>query len=359
MKVLKSTTHYFLAILVCVTAIVAAGRAQKKPPTPTPAPAPTGELPGKPKVKDKEPKAPKLMGLPPHIEIGEGVTSERSILVDPKVTLDLCVTQGTVSVNGWSRNEVRVFVKDGSRFDFKVGQKSREGAPVLMSLIGVRKLPSGVTAPSTCIAGDEIELDVPESTFFRLTGKETTTSVDTLRKVTITTAGGDVSVRNVSQGVTAKTFEGDLVVENSEGPMSLETTSGNVIVSGAAPGEVGDSFWANTRSGMISLQKVEFRRADVNSVSGSVAFVGELLSGGSFSFSTTNGAVRLTLPSETSCRVNATYAFGNFKSDLPIKIETENVKPGSVKTIVGKIGDGECTLRLTTSNGAIAIKKEP
>jgi hypothetical protein len=361
MKLRKSTTHYFLAILVCIAAMVVAGRPQKKPPTPTPepAPAPTGELPGKSKIKDKEPKTPKMYGLPPQIEFGEGVTSERSIMVDPKVTLDLCVTQGTISVNGWSRNEVRVFIKDGSRFDFKIREKSREGAPALMSLIGIRKLPSGATAPSACIVGDEIELDVPENTSFTLKGHETTTAVDTLRNVDITTAGGDVSVRNVSHGVRAKTFEGDLVVENSEGQISLETTSGNVIVSGAASVEVSDSFWAKTTSGMISLQKLGFRRAEVNSVSGSVAFIGELLSGGSFSFTTTNGAVRLTIPSSTSCRINATYAFGNFKSDLPIKIETENIQPGSVKTIVGKIGDGDCTLRVTTSNGAIAIKKEP
>lgn len=355
MKLHKTTTHYFLAILVCVAAMVIAGEAQKKG---TPAPPSTKKLPGKPVVKDKE-KPPKIPVLAPQIELVEGVTSERSIAVDSKVTLDLCVTQGTIWVNGWSRNEVRVFVKDGTRFDFNARLKSPAGKPVLLSVFGIRRLPGGATAPGSCIAGDEIELDVPENTSFILKGQETTTSVDTLRKAVITTAGGDVSVRNVSQGVTAKTFEGDLVVENSAGPLSLETTSGNIIVSGAVPNEVEDSFWAKTASGMISLQNVEFRRSEVNSVSGSVAFVGELLGGGSYSFSTTKGAVRLTIPSSTSCRINATYTFGNFKSELPIEIATENVRPGSVKTIVGKIGDGDCTLRLTSNIGAISIKKQP
>src|SRR5215468_2603469 len=133
MKSLKSTTHYFLAVVVCIAAMASAGKAQKKPPTPTPAPAPTVEVSPKGKIKDKEPKAPKIYGLPPRMEMGEGVTSERSIVVDPKVRLSVCISQGTVSVNGWSRNEVRVFVKDGSKFDFKPVEKNREGNPVWIS----------------------------------------------------------------------------------------------------------------------------------------------------------------------------------------------------------------------------------
>src|SRR5258708_38688191 len=48
-----------------------------------------------------------------------GDTSERSIKVDNNVNLSLCVTHGTIKVNGWSRGEVRVFVQAGSKFSFK------------------------------------------------------------------------------------------------------------------------------------------------------------------------------------------------------------------------------------------------
>jgi len=62
-----------------------------------------------------------------------GDTSERSIKVDSNVNLSLCVTQGTIKVNGWNRNEVRVFVQDGSKFGFKVQLKSpKTGDPALL-----------------------------------------------------------------------------------------------------------------------------------------------------------------------------------------------------------------------------------
>jgi len=361
MKFPKSTTHYFLAILVCIASAVAASEAQNptpKPGTPTP---PAVKTPAKVKIKEKETKPPRVLGLPPQIDLGPGFTSERSIKVDPKVTLKLCVSQGTVTVNGWSRNEVRVFVKDGSKYNFKVVEKSREGNPVWISLVGIRQLPGGATAPSDCIAGDEIELDVPETTDLTFKGGETTTSIERIRRVALMTAGGGVTVRNVSQGVSATTYDGDVIVTDSEGQMVLETTSGNIVASGVAPSEAGNAFKAKTNSGAISLQKMEFRVADVNSISGSVLFTGDLLSGGSFSFSTTNGALRLAIPGTTSCRVFVTYAYGNFKSELPLQIITENVSPGSVKRVVGTLGSVEgndCTLRLTTNTGAIGIRKQ-
>src|SRR5258708_22689376 len=51
---------------------------------------------------------------PPAFTSFGGGTYEKSIAVDPRVNITLCVSQGDVKINGWSRNEVRVFIKNGS-----------------------------------------------------------------------------------------------------------------------------------------------------------------------------------------------------------------------------------------------------
>jgi hypothetical protein len=56
-------------------------------------------------------------------------------------------------------------------------------------------------------------------------------------------------------------------------------------------------------------------------------------------------------------RVTATYGFGSFNSELPIKTLTEDVRSGPAKTINAIMGGGDATLRLTTNSGAILIKK--
>jgi hypothetical protein len=308
------------------------------------------------------PAAPAIVGLPKPLVIvrTEGDTTERSIKVDPGVNLSLCVSEGSLKVNGWGRSEVRVFVSGGSKFGFKIQQKSpKTGDPVWIMVAaesdGKNKYGSG----SDCISGDEIEIDAPASAVLNLKGQEITTTVDGIRRVSIKNVGGDISVRNISDGITAATYRGDMTVEQSMGAMVLENTSGNILVFDAGPSEIGDIFKAKTTSGAISVQKIEHRQIEVNSISGTVAYNGDILSGGSYSLGTSNGSIKLSIPSATSCTINASYG-GAFSSELAFKLVTENITPGPIKLVVATIGGGgDASLRLTTNLGSISIKKQP
>lgn len=66
----------------------------------------------------------------------------------------------------------------------------------------------------------------------------------------------------------------------------------------------------------------------------------------------------MSLPALSSFQLYATYGAGTFDSEVPVKIATENISEGPVKTIVGKAGSGDAVLKLTTNNGSIAIKKQ-
>lgn len=283
-----------------------------------------------------------------------GETTEKAIAVDKKVNISLCVTQGNLKVNGWNRDEVRVFVSEGAKFGFKVLEKSKDGKPVWISVAGAVSKVGG----SDCIWGEEIEIDVPVNAVVNIKGQETKTTIDTVRKANVKTIGGDITVRNVANGVMASTYEGDVTVERSQGAMSLDSTTGNILVFDVGPSDIGDILKAKTNSGMISLQSLEHRQVEVGSISGSIAFNGDILNGGSYSFTTSNGSIRMALPQTTSCNVYAVYGFGSFNSELPIKIITENIEEGPVMRVSGLIGKGDATLKLTTNNGSIAIKKQ-
>ncbi|HTH50438.1 MAG TPA: hypothetical protein VL501_00810, partial [Pyrinomonadaceae bacterium] len=157
----------------------------------------------------------------------------------------------------------------------------------------------------------------------------------------------------------ATTYQGDITLEESWGPIDVETTTGNIIVVDSGPSDVGDTFKARTNGGAVSLTHVTHRQQDVSSISGSVFFNGELKSGGTYGFSTTNGTIRIALPYATGCKLAATFTSGSFASELPFKVETENVSPGEMKSIVAKVGNGgDALLKLTTAQGLIGIKKQ-
>ena len=129
---------FVLAALALAFSQAAAGQTVVSPPA---APAP------RPIAKADMPPMP-----------GESV--ERSIKVDPSINLSLCVTEGTLKVNGWNRNELRVYVQDGSNFEFKTQQTSpRSGDPVWV-MINAFSGRNKAAPRSECIRGGDIEIDV-------------------------------------------------------------------------------------------------------------------------------------------------------------------------------------------------------
>ncbi len=314
------------------------------------------EPPAKPGVKNT-PRVPL-----PKAEVWshDGYTSERTIAVEGNVNISMCITGGDLKINGWNRNEFRVYVKGGTRFNFKVQQTSpKTGLPVWVMLNGAGEQAGDRGAQGDCIRGDEIEMDVPTGASVNIKGQEAATTIDSVRKVGIRMIGGDIDIRNVAVGISAFAGQGDITVEGSTGPMMLESTTGNIVVFEAGPSEVGDIFKAKTNSGTVSLQGLQYRQVDVNSISGSVIYSGDILNGGNYGIATLNGAIRLTIPQTTKSFVIASYGFGAFNSEIPVKTLTENITPGPVKSIKGTLGGGgDATLKLTTNNGSISIKKQ-
>jgi hypothetical protein len=337
----------FIAAVVCAAA---GAFAQNKPTTPPPMPA------SSPAPRVQPPKA-RTAHFPAAQQSPEQ-TSEKAIAVEHNVEVRMCVVEGRVKVNGWDRNEVRVFVKDGSRFAVRVSETNPEsGKPVWLqitrdSVRGPR--PGGA---SECLSGDLIELDVPRNASLNLTGRATETSIDSIKKAFIKTAGGNIFLRNITGGITATTHEGDVAVESSGGQISLESYTGNVIAYGVSPGAVGDVFRAKTNNGAISLQKLLHRQIEASTISGSLAFDGRFLSGGLYSFKTSNGSIRLSIPADSSCKVIASYGFGTFESEFALKYLYQE-QSASAKSLGALIGKGEATVNLTTNTGSIGIRRQ-
>lgn len=302
--------------------------------------------------------------MPPEPPISVSVlttseNTEKSIKVDAGVNLSLCVSTGTVKVNGWDRNEVRVFIDEGSKFAFVVRDKAAQsGNPNWLKVVRAEAKPAYAYS-NECVTGGEIEIDMPRTGSIIISGKETTSRVDSIRKAEISTAGGAISLRNITGGIAAVSNEGDVTVESSKGAIKLETTTGNVIVFDVAPAEIGDLFIAKTHGGMISLQDLTHRQVDVGSISGSVAYNGVIRNGGAYNLTTLKGSIRMSIPTDSSCFLSATYGSGRFVTEIPFDAKTENIQSGPLKTVVGTFGKGgDARIKLTTNNGSINIIKK-
>lgn len=333
-----------IALFLCMSAMFAGlVFGQSKPPR-----APNPAVPPRPPLERL-----------PKIYAGDPQTTEKAISVDPNVSIKVpCISQGNLKITGWERNEVRVFVKDGSSIGFKVLEKeASSGKPNWILIAGVVPAEGQKNHETECLSGKSIEIDVPMGAGLYLSGRETETTVDSVKKISIKNIGGNIALRNIAGGIMAETYEGDVTVENSGGSISLQSSTGNIIAFEVSPGQIGDLFKAKTNNGAISLQKVEHRQIEAISISGTVQFNGKFLNGGLYDFKTSNGSIRMTLPLDSSCTIAASYGFGSFNSDIPLKVITENVSPGG-KNVVATIGSGAATVNVTTNSGSIGIKKQ-
>lgn len=338
-----------LAVFVCVAAALAGGAIAQKPVAGPKTPKAAGEPP-----RREPPMAPEKPIRPPDWDEGRRGAEEKALAVASNVNIKLpCVSDAKITVTGWNRDEIRVFVKNGSKIAFKVHEKDPKSGKPVWVLITKRMTETPGPQFSECLSGERIDIEVPVGAAMSVVGKETETRIDSVNKVDLANAGGNVSLRNIPGGINAKTYEGDVAVENSAGQISLETTTGNIIAYGVKQGQVGDVFKAKTSNGQITLQNVEHRQIVADSINGEVLFSGKFLPGGLYTLKTTAGSIRMAIPHDTSCRMTAIYG-GTMKSAVPYKTITENVSPAG-NTLKAQFGTGDATVNLVTPTGRILI----
>ena len=282
---------------------------------------------------------------------------EKSIAVDPKVNVSLCVSQGKLKVNGWDRNEIRAFVSGGSQLGFVVVDKSKKtGSAVWVKVVGYDTVKKQNLNNDECLSGNEVEIDVPRNAILNVKNNESETTIESVGKVHVENVGGGIFLDDIANGVDATTYEGDVTITKSSGAVTLSSTTGNIIAFDLAPSEIGDIFKAKTNSGAITLQNIEHRQMDINSNSGSMKFSGGFENGGQYKFGTSNGSIMLAIPENSSCKIIASYGFGAFNSELPLQNILKSTG-SKTQSLTAMMGAGDATLNLTTYSGAIRIRK--
>lgn len=229
-------------------------------------------------------------------------------------------------------------------------------------------------------------------------------------------AGGSVSIKNVSGDIAISGYDGDVVVingykegrdrdkveveDNSAGnrvavgvrypspcncdasirfevrvPRNMNfdldkvsTASGNIKVTGVrgdvsvatASGDVlvenvNGRINASTASGEMSVKDV-IGEVSAQSASGNVAVeISKLEGTGDMKFSSASGNVSVKLPANADGDVSMSSASGDIKTDFPIEVKEQQYGPGS--RAQGRLGSGARSIRLSTASGDVSLTR--
>lgn len=167
--------------------------------------------------------------------------------------------------------------------------------------------------------------------------------------VRINTVSGNVTVFGGKRAVSIKAVSGDVKVSGAEGDCELNSVSGDIQAS-----QIKGSVEAEVVSGSIKLQDIkEARKVSAKSISGNVEYRGQILSDGSYRFSSHSGEVRLFLPADSSFDLEASSFSGSVTTDFPVEV----VGKLSGKTIQGRVGKGGAEVSAKAFSGSVEIRK--
>lgn len=306
-------------------------------------------------------------------EEGEDLRAASRVSASPNVVVSVCLTSGDVIVRGWERSEVRARVdQPGSLRLQAVGEQPAGRVEVLA-------LPhkDARIEPEGCGMVESLELTVPRGATVNVQARSGNVEVSDVAEARVDSLSGDVDLSGIERSAEVNSMSGDVTLAGARGRVRLRTVSGTVEAIDARKLDVNDVLEASSTSGDVLLDRVDYSQIRASAISGSVRMTGPLARGGSYEFKTISGDVTLTLPADSSFKLNAGVVMsGEIITDFPVKTTTTDPDgavvggPPSQSTgkrvrsgqplqtrLVGTVGDGEADLRLTSFNGTLYLKR--
>lgn len=257
-------------------------------------------------------------------------------------TVDVSNIAGSVSIDGWDRDQVRVtgtlgrnveeliFERDGDNIEIKVKVPKRGG--------------KGISS--------DLRISIPRDSAIDVATVSADIEVTAVRgEQKLEAVSGDITTEAFAANIRAGTVSGDVVIKGEGQDVEARATSvsGDVIFYRLA-GEVS----AESVSGDVGIEGGSFSRAQFNTVNGDVEFAAELRPGGRLSAETVNGDVELQFDGEVVGRFDVDTFNGDIDNCFGPKPErTSKYAPGQELSF--HEGDGDARIDVSTMNGDISI----
>ena len=249
---------------------------------------------------------------------------------------------GSVTVNGWSRDQVEVtgelgrnveeliFERDGDKITIKVKVPKKSGRGIESDLYV--QLPQGSSIDVSTVSAD---IDVKQ----------------VMGEQSLGTVSGDIDTESAKSDISAEAVSGDIEINGQDSATNARanTVSGDVVLTGVAG--VADT---ESVSGDVTVVDGSFERIDVNTVNGDILFRSALQAGGKLTAETVNGSVDLEFSGDVSGRFDIDTFNGDIDNCFGPKPErTSKYTPGLELSF--QDGDGDARVNISTLNGDVSI----
>jgi len=272
---------------------------------------------------------------------------DRTLDASPKGRVDIYNTAGSVKVEGWDTNKVRVTGRLGQEVDeFKF---ERDGDTVIVEVKAKKGRSGGHNFSS------DIVVRVPRDS-----------------AIEVATVSADIDVKGVRGDQELQAVSGDIVTQAFDHEIEAESVSGDIDVKGDGKAAefdlvtVSGDIYAGNIAGSIDFEAVSgdivvaggsFDRVDTETVNGDIEFKGTLRRGGKFDAETVNGSVVINFLGDVSAEFRIETFNGRIRNCFgPEAQRVSKYAPGWELNFTE--GGGEGRVSIDTLNGSVTFCKE-
>ena len=258
--------------------------------------------------------------------------------VDGATRLDVEAAGGTIVVNAWERNEIRVQAAHSSRTFIEIS-RSRNGTIQVES--EANRGPGGIT---------DFTIFVPAALALDLEGMYTDITVEgSNAAVEAETVQGNITIRGGRGTVSASTATGEILVEGAEGSIDAESAASDIRFV-----NVGGDVVAESAGGDIFFENARATTVDAGSTGGRIQYQGTFQAAGRYFFGSHGGSVMLIVPEGTAATFNLATIHGSVTTNVNGPLE--RLGRGQRNTVT--VGSGGALVEVETFGGRIAVMRQ-
>ena len=269
----------------------------------------------------------------------------RTIDADRDGDIHISNVAGSIAVEGWDRDAVRVTGTLGRNVDELIFERSGDSVKIKVKL--PKRGGRGGDANLTISVPHRSSLDIG-------TVSASIDVQDVHGEQSLHSVSGNIDTEFSGEDVDAEAVSGTVEIrgDGSDGDVDAGSVSGNVKIYG-----VSGDVTAEVVSGNVLVEGSSIEDAELSTVNGTLKFRGELRRNGDFNAETVNGAVNVKFQSDLSAEIMIDSLNGAIRNCFgPEPRRTSKYGPGKELNFVH--GDGDGDIEISTVNGSITLCKE-
>jgi hypothetical protein len=259
--------------------------------------------------------------------------TDTTIAVRSGARLAIEAGAGSATVRTWDREAVRV------RATHEAGTR-----------VVVRQSATGLHVESRDAPGRmtrvNYEVTVPRSFNVALEGMNLVADVQGVQgDVRIENIEGAITVRGVTGRVTLESVSGEMVAEDITGAVTANSVNQNIRLA-----RVRGDVVVEAVNGSVTMRGIDATHVRAATVNGIIEYDGTIHDGGSYSLSTHNGRITMSVAEHANASISVSTRTGKVEAAFPVPLSSTRNDHYRIR-----LGNGSASVDLQSYNGTIRL----